>query len=225
MAAGLSNLLTPTEIPMITLRLAILAAACAASTALAQTAAPAAGAPAAGAPAAAQPGMTAPGAPGSTTNPSLGTVPGSTIGGTSPSLGSVPGATVTGTNPPLGTTGSTAISPTPGAGGIADSNSSAVAQAQQRRQLALQQCGALSGASRNDCTRTADDDFSRATSTEALAQQGQGSIVAGTVGSGAITGTPGQASSAVPGTTSGAVAGNIRSQPDVSPTSRDNNAR
>jgi hypothetical protein len=192
---------------MITLRLTLLAAACAATAALAQTAgAPGTAAPAAPASTATQPGAAAPG----TVNPSLGSVPGSTISGTNPSLGSVPGSTVIGASPPLGSVGPAAASPSLGTGGIANSNTSVAAQAAQRRQLALQQCQALSGAAQNDCIRTADDDFSRSTGTETLAQQGQGSIVAGTQG---------------PATGPAAAVPDARSQPSVSPTSRDNNSR
>jgi hypothetical protein len=99
--------------------------------------------------------------------------------------------------------------PSPG-----QANSSAVMeQAQARHRVATEQCQATSGASRSDCVKRADDDFARAVGpagTDTLAQQGQGSLAAGTAG------TQGG---------SGSVAGNIRATPDISPTSRDNNSR
>jgi hypothetical protein len=163
------------------LGLAFLAAACAASAALAQTA----------------------GSPGGVTTPSPATP--------SPVTPAAPGGLRTPTNPTLGgTPGSTLPGSMAGTGGITDSSNSVAAQAQQRRQLALQQCQSLTGSSRNDCVRAADDDFARAVGSDTLAQQGQGSLIAGTQGS-------------VPAT--GGVAGNTRSTPDVSPTPRDSTIR
>lgn len=125
------------------------------------------------APSAASP--TVPSAPGSISNPSLGTSTPS-FGNPNPSFGT----------PPAGTTG-----------GIADSSGSVAAQAQQRRQLALQQCQGLAGSAQTDCVRAADDAFARETGSATLAQGG----------------------GAAPAT--GSVAGNTRSTPDISPTPRD----
>jgi hypothetical protein len=138
-------------------RVAVLAAACAAALpALAQTAgsggaaAPGAsgGLTAPAAPSAASP--TVPSSPGSISNPSLGTSTPS-FGNTNPSFGT----------PPAGTTG-----------GIADSSTSVAAQAQQRRQLALQQCQGMAGSAQTDCVRAADDAFARETGSATLAQGG-----------------------------------------------------
>jgi hypothetical protein len=203
---------------MTTFRLAVLAAACAASAALAQTAPAPAAAPAApGAATGPNPSLgSAPGAIGP--NPSFGTAPGATMG-PNPSFGAAPGATF-GTNPSLGTAPGSSITGSPGAGGIGNTSNSVAAQAQQRRQLALQQCQALSGASRSDCIATADADFSRATGADALALQGQGSVVPGTQGQ-----VPGTTIPPIAGAPGAGMAVEPRTTPDVSPTPRDNNFR
>jgi len=181
----------------------LLAAACAAAfPVLAQTAgsggaaaapgaagAGARGAPAASAPSTTVPSTTVPTFPSSTTNPSFGT--------SNPSFGT--------TNPTFG------AAPTTGSGGVGDSSSSVGAQAQQRRQLALQQCGGMSGSAQTDCVRAADDAFARETGSATL------SPGAGGAGTGAIAAAP------VPGT--GAIAGNVRSTPDVTPSPRDSVGR
>src|SRR5581483_698589 len=131
----------------------LLAAACAAAfPVLAQTAgsggaaaapgaagAGARGAPAASAPSTTVPSTTVPTFPSSTPNPSFGT-----------------------SNPSFG------AAPTTGSGGVGDSSSSVSAQAQQRRQLALQQCGGMSGSAQTDCVRAADDAFARETGSATL---------------------------------------------------------
>jgi len=198
---------------MRSLHLTLLAAACAAAfPVLAQTAgsgaaaaAPgAAGAGARGAPAASAPSTTVP----STTVPST-TLPSTTVptfpsSTTNPSFGT--------SNPSFGTTNPTfGAAPTTGSGGVGDSSSSVSAQAQQRRQLALQQCGGMSGSAQTDCVRAADDAFARETGSATL------SPGAGGAGTGAIAAAP------VPGT--GAIAGNVRSTPDVTPSPRDSVVR
>ena len=195
---------------MRSLHLTLLAAACAAAfPVLAQTAgsgaaaaAPgAAGAGARGAPAASAPSTTVP----STTVPST-TLPSTTVptfpsSTTNPSFGT--------SNPSFGTTNPTfGAAPTTGSGGVGDSSSSVSAQAQQRRQLALQQCQGVSDASRGACIQAADDDFARATGSDQLAR-----------------GQPAPALAAGPGSATGAMAGNPRSTPDLSPSVRDNNTR
>ena len=191
---------------MRSLHLTLIAAACAAALpAFAQTAGSAgagaaAGPGAAGAPSASTvpstpvpsttvPSTTVPTFPSSTTNPSFGT--------SNPSFGT--------TNPTFG------AAPTTGSGGIADSSGSVSAQAQQRRQLALQQCGGMSGSAQTDCVRAADDAFARETGSATL------SPGAGGAGTGAIAAGP------APGI--GPVAGNLRTTPDVSPTPPDTVAR
>jgi len=184
---------------MKTFRLAVLAAACAASLpAFSQTAgAPgrAAGAPASPAvspPAApAATGGNTESAPGSVSNPSFGTsIP--SFGNTNPSFGT----------PPAGT-----------GGGVGDTSNTALAQAQQRRQLALQQCQAMSGSAQADCVRAADDAFVRETQSPVLAQG-----AAGAAPSGPAIGT-------APAPTTGMIAGSTRTTPDVTPTPRDSVVR
>jgi hypothetical protein len=163
--------------------LAVLAAACAAAIpAFAQTAAPGS-VPTAPVPSTTAPSTTVPSSPGSITgsNPSFGTSMPS-FGNTNPSFGT----------PPAGTTG-----------GIADSNNSVATQAQQRRQLALQQCRAMSSSAQTDCVRAADDAFAREMGSAALAQGG------------AATGAAGAPE----------VARSPRTTPDVSPMPRDSTGR
>ena len=178
---------------MNTFRLAILAAACAAAVsgaALAQVTAPAPASPTVSSPTTpAAPGSITGSAPGSVSNPSLGTsVP--SFGNTNPSFGT----------PPAGA-----------AGGVGDSSNTALAQAQQRRQLALQQCQAMSGSAQADCVRAADDAFVRETQSPTLAQ--------GAAGTGATTSGP--AIGTAPAPTTGPIAGNTRTTPDLSPSPRD----
>jgi hypothetical protein len=159
----------------------------AATTALAQTAGSPAAAPSAGTPGGTPPGMTSPGGV-----QQLPFTPGSGAHNSIPGAVS-PNSSVIGSQPSPGQANSGAM----------------MEQAQARHRLALEQCQATSGASRSDCVKRADDDFARTvgpTGTDTLAQQGQGSLAAGTQ-------------------SSGSVAGNVRTTPDISPTSRDNNSR
>jgi hypothetical protein len=176
-----STLFAHERIDMKAFSLAFLAAACAAAfPALAQAAATVGGSAAAPGGTVAAPGAvttvpgTVPASPGSLSNPSnpsLGTSTPS-FGTTNPSFGT----------PPAGTTG-----------GLADSNSSVAAQAQQRRQLALQQCQSMSGSAQTDCVRAADDAFSRETGSATLAQGG-----AAAPATGGVTASPGNPSGLSP---------------------------
>ncbi len=149
-------------------------------------------------------GATAPGSPGAGAAPP----------GTLPATPATPGSP-SAINPNAAATPSV-ISPsvtTPGRlpstqGGTGLGNSTVAQQAESRRQLAFQQCQAMSGSSQSDCIRQANEDFARATqSNDPLLEQGQGSVAGS--GSAGIAGT-------------GTVAGSTRSTPDVSPTSPDN---
>ena len=173
---------------MNSVRITGLALAFAASAALAQTAG--------------SPGVTTP-APATPASPSVISPVPSVPSAPAPSTGALASATIPGNS----TIGSAPFG-SPGDTSIAGSGSSVAAQAQQRRQLALQQCQGVSDASRGACIQAADDDFARATGSDQLAR-----------------GQPVPALAAGPGSATGAMAGNPRSTPDLSPSVRDNNTR